>query len=124
MAQDAAPSVDEPRHADTDAGVEWHRLVLWTLDRGLCGLENLALIPGTTGAAPIQNIGAYGVEVGETIHAVEVFEPSTGQLHRLGRDACRFGYQDSVFKHDPDRYLPEAHQVLRLAIDEKAAMAS
>ncbi|WP_119718992.1 UDP-N-acetylmuramate dehydrogenase [Cognatilysobacter tabacisoli] len=91
-----------------DAGVEWHRLVLWTLDRGLCGLENLALIPGTTGAAPIQNIGAYGVEVGETIHAVEVFEPSTGQVHRLGRDACRFGYRDSVFKHDADRYLVTA----------------
>ena len=91
-----------------DAGVPWHRLVLWTLERGLCGLENLALIPGTTGAAPIQNIGAYGVEVGDTIHAVEVFEPATGQVHRLGRDACRFAYRDSVFKHAPDRYLVTA----------------
>ncbi|GHA70131.1 UDP-N-acetylmuramate dehydrogenase [Cognatilysobacter bugurensis] len=91
-----------------DAGVEWHALVMDTLGRGFAGLENLALIPGTTGAAPIQNIGAYGVEVGELIHAVEAFEPGTGTMHRLDRDACAFGYRDSVFKHAPDRFVVTA----------------
>lgn len=91
-----------------DAGVEWHGLVMDTLARGLAGLENLALIPGTAGAAPIQNIGAYGVEVGERIHAVEAFEPATGTLHRLDRDACAFAYRDSVFKRLPDRFVVTA----------------
>ena len=79
-----------------------------TLAQGLAGLENLALIPGTVGAAPIQNIGAYGVEVREFIHAVEAFEPATGTLHRLDRDACAFAYRDSVFKHAPDRFIVTA----------------
>jgi len=91
-----------------DAGVEWHTLVLWTLGHGLAGLENLALIPGTVGAAPIQNIGAYGVEVGEHVHVVEAFERSTSVVVRLGRDDCAFVYRDSVFKADPDRYLVTA----------------
>lgn len=88
-----------------DAGVEWHAFVLWTLEHGFAGLENLALIPGTVGAAPIQNIGAYGVEVGERIHAVDVFERATGTFHRFDTAACAFAYRDSVFKHDLDRYL-------------------
>ncbi len=91
-----------------DAGVQWHGFVMHTLDLGLAGLENLALIPGTVGAAPIQNIGAYGVEVREYIHAVEAFEPATGQFHRLDADACAFAYRDSVFKHEPDRYIVTA----------------
>jgi UDP-N-acetylmuramate dehydrogenase len=91
-----------------DAGVEWHALVLWTLAKGLAGLENLALIPGTVGAAPIQNIGAYGVEVRECIHVVEAFERATGVLHRLERDACAFGYRDSLFKQQPDRFVVTA----------------
>lgn len=82
------------------AGVPWHALVLHALDAGLAGLENLALIPGTTGASPIQNIGAYGVEVGERIHAVEAFDRTHGRTLRLSRDECRFGYRDSVFKHE------------------------
>jgi UDP-N-acetylmuramate dehydrogenase len=88
-----------------DAGVEWHAFVLWTLAQGFAGLENLALIPGTVGAAPIQNIGAYGVEVGECVHAVEAFERATGVFHRFDAAACAFAYRDSVFKHDLDRYL-------------------
>ena len=88
-----------------DAGVSWHDLVLWTLGRGLCGLENLALIPGTVGAAPIQNIGAYGMEVREHIHAVEAFDRRDGQMVRLGNEACAFAYRDSLFKRDPDRYV-------------------
>jgi len=91
-----------------DAGVEWHALVLWTLAQGLSGLENLSLIPGTVGAAPIQNIGAYGIEVRDCIHAVEAYEPATGTLHRLGRDACAFAYRDSAFKQAPSRYIVTA----------------
>lgn len=88
-----------------DAGVQWHAFVMRTLSMGLCGLENLALIPGTVGAAPIQNIGAYGTEVREFVHSVEAFEPATGAVHRFDAAACRFAYRDSLFKHAPDRYL-------------------
>lgn len=91
-----------------DAGVAWHDFVLWTLAQGLAGLENLSLIPGTVGAAPIQNIGAYGVEVRDAIHAVEAYEPATGLLHRLGPVACAFAYRDSLFKQAPDRYIVTA----------------
>lgn len=91
-----------------DAGVEWHALVLWTLGHGLCGLENLALIPGTVGAAPIQNIGAYGVEVGEHVHCVEVFDRADATLRRMDATACAFAYRDSVFKRTPDRYVVTA----------------
>jgi len=79
-----------------------------TLRQGLCGLENLALIPGTVGAAPIQNIGAYGAEVREFIHAVEAFEPATGTMHRFNADGCGFAYRDSLFKQQPDRYIVTA----------------
>ena len=91
-----------------DAGVEWHVLVLWTLGHGLAGLENLALIPGTVGAAPIQNIGAYGIEVREHIHAVEAFERATGTLRRLSAEACAFAYRDSLFKREPERFVVTA----------------
>lgn len=103
-----------------EAGVEWHRFVLWTLEHGFAGLENLALIPGTVGASPIQNIGAYGVEVGEHIHAVDVFERATGTFQRLDADACGFAYRDSAFKHDPERWLVTAVE-FKLAPDFNAA---
>ena len=95
-----------------DAGVPWHPLVMWTLEQGLCGLENLALIPGTVGASPIQNIGAYGTEVGEFIHVVEALDRRSGTRVRLDRDACAFAYRDSVFKHEADRYLVTAVEFL------------
>jgi len=88
-----------------EAGAEWHGFVLWTLEQGFAGLENLALIPGTVGAAPIQNIGAYGVEVGERIRAVEAFERLTGEFRRFDIADCGFAYRDSAFKRDPDRWL-------------------
>lgn len=87
------------------AGVIWHELVLWSLAEGLSGLENLALIPGTAGAAPIQNIGAYGVQVGEFIQTVEAWDTQDQGWVRLDQDACRFAYRDSVFKAEADRYL-------------------
>ncbi|HEY4556405.1 MAG TPA: UDP-N-acetylmuramate dehydrogenase, partial [Lysobacter sp.] len=91
-----------------EAGVEWHAFVMHTLALGLCGLENLALIPGSVGASPIQNIGAYGVEVQALVHAVEAFEPATGAMHRLGREACAFGYRDSRFKREAGRFIVTA----------------
>lgn len=91
-----------------DAGVAWHPLVMWTLEQGLSGLENLALIPGTAGAAPIQNIGAYGTEAGEFIRVVEALDRRDGTRVRLDREACAFAYRDSVFKHEADRYLVTA----------------
>ena len=91
-----------------DAGASWDGFVRWTLAQGLAGLENLALIPGTVGAAPIQNIGAYGAEVRERIHAVEAFERDGGELRRLAPAACAFAYRDSLFKREPDRYVVTA----------------
>ncbi len=101
---------DDGGHAlvRSDAGVAWNDLVGWTLARGLCGLENMALIPGTVGAAPIQNIGAYGAEVGEFIETVEAFQRDTGQLKRIARADCGFAYRDSVFKREPERWVVTA----------------
>ena len=101
-----------------DAGADWHGLVMWSLDQGLCGLENLALIPGSTGAAPIQNIGAYGVEVGERIVAVEAWDRRAQRNVRLDRSACAFGYRDSAFKRDPERWIVTA---VELALSRHAA---
>ncbi len=81
------------------AGENWHQFVQWTLQQGLGGLENLSLIPGNVGAAPIQNIGAYGVELKERFHALTAFNLETGETLVLDRAACNFGYRDSVFKH-------------------------
>jgi UDP-N-acetylmuramate dehydrogenase len=105
--QDIRLIEDDGRRAivRADAGVEWHALVLWTLGHGLAGLENLALIPGTVGAAPIQNIGAYGVEVREHVHVVEAFDRVRGEVVRLTRGDCAFAYRDSIFKRAPDRYV-------------------
>ncbi len=80
------------------AGENWHMFVRWCLERGYYGLENLALIPGSVGAAPIQNIGAYGVEVGHFIETVQCRLLPQGEHHSLSRDDCAFGYRDSVFK--------------------------
>jgi UDP-N-acetylmuramate dehydrogenase len=99
-----------------EAGTGWDALVDWTLARGLAGLENLALIPGLVGAAPIQNIGAYGVEVAECIDVVEAWDRHAGRKVRLDRADCDFGYRDSVFKRAPDRWIVTAVE-LRLSRD-------
>ena len=80
------------------AGENWHGLVQFTLAQGLGGLENMSLIPGTVGASPIQNIGAYGAEVKDTFHSLTAFDLNTGRLRVMDARACRFGYRDSVFK--------------------------
>ncbi len=81
------------------AGENWHDFVQWTLRHGLPGLENLSLIPGSVGAAPIQNIGAYGVEQSSRFQQLRAFDFDSGELFTLDRAACAFGYRDSVFKH-------------------------
>ena len=91
-------SDDEAHIVEAGAGVGWHELVRWTLDQGLPGLENLALIPGTVGASPVQNIGAYGVELADRFHSLDAVDLVTGRTVTLDGPACRFGYRDSVFK--------------------------
>lgn len=87
-------------------GEIWHELVLYCLDHELYGLENLSLIPGTVGAAPVQNIGAYGVELADVFESLEALEIATGKIHDFGRADCSFGYRTSTFKQDrKDRYL-------------------
>lgn len=85
-------------YVEAGAGENWHQFVEWTLAQGWPGLENLALIPGSVGAAPIQNIGAYGAEVGERIHALQVWDFKKRALITVDRKGCHFGYRDSVFK--------------------------
>lgn len=87
------------------AGESWHGFVEWTIAQGFGGLENLALIPGTVGAAPIQNIGAYGVELTDYFHCLSALDPVSGAVVHMDKAACRFGYRDSAFKHGGARGL-------------------
>ena len=82
-----------------EAGVEWDDLVAWAVERDLWGIENLSLIPGKVGAAPVQNIGAYGAEAKDAIESVEMFCTDTCNTLILSREHCAFGYRESVFKH-------------------------
>lgn len=91
---------------EATAGENWHEFVQYTLAQGWSGLENLSLIPGTVGAAPVQNIGAYGVEVQSCIEAVQCFDLEVRQLRWLSCADCCFAYRDSIFKHgEPGRYV-------------------
>lgn len=92
-------------HVDVAAGMNWDAWIDHCLDNGWHGLENLALIPGLVGAAPIQNIGAYGAEVAQCIDHVRVYDQQQKLWLLLDKDACQFGYRDSLFKHQPDRYV-------------------
>ena len=88
-----------------EAGANWNDLVRWTLARGFTGFENLSLIPGSVGAGPIQNIGAYGVELAEFVDAVEAWDRSAARVRTLVASECAFGYRDSVFKQEPERWI-------------------
>ena len=89
------------RHTIVEAGAgeNWHDFVTWTLDQDLPGLENLALIPGSVGASPVQNVGAYGLELQDRFHELDAIDLQTGEPFTLDAAQCGFGYRDSVFKH-------------------------
>jgi len=95
-----------------EAGANWNEFVHWSLSRGFVGLENLVLIPGSVGAAPIQNIGAYGREVSQFIAVVEAWDRETAAIVRLANASCQFAYRDSLFKRAPDRYVVTAVEFL------------
>ncbi|MBT4443743.1 MAG: UDP-N-acetylmuramate dehydrogenase [Oceanospirillaceae bacterium] len=102
----AMSKLDWTSHTDglevcAESGCEWDALVAESVTRGASGLENLSLIPGQVGAAPIQNIGAYGVEVKQSLRWVDVFDFNTGSCFKLTAKACEFGYRDSIFKRQP-----------------------
>lgn len=99
--------LDEKTAALTcQAGENWHDFVRWSLEQGTQGLENLSLIPGTAGAAPVQNIGAYGTDIHDWLHELKAIDLSTGQTLTLTKAECEFAYRDSVFKRTaPQRYV-------------------
>ncbi|SFC45612.1 UDP-N-acetylmuramate dehydrogenase [Polaromonas sp. OV174] len=100
---------------EAGAGENWHELVSWTLQMGYPGLENLALIPGTVGASPVQNIGAYGVELQDRFESLDAVDLTTGQPFTLNAAQCAFGYRDSVFKHASQAGEAAGAQALGLA---------
>ncbi len=91
--------VSEDGRVRVEAGMVWDDFVAWTVANGLWGAENLSNIPGTVGAAPVQNIGAYGVEAKDIIESVEIYDPARGEVRIMGAEECEFGYRDSIFKH-------------------------
>lgn len=97
---------DEQVWLKVGGGHNWHALVLRCIETGLAGIENLSLIPGNAGAAPIQNIGAYGVELAEVFDSLEAVELESGEIHTYSSKECAFGYRDSIFKNrEKGRYL-------------------
>ena len=106
---------DQHAWVEAGAGENWHELVRWTLKNGLSGLENLSLIPGLTGAAPIQNIGAYGVELATVLESVTAWDLSRSRWKTFSHEDCRLAYRDSRFKTtEPDRFLITS---IRLRLD-------
>lgn len=92
--------IDDSVIVEAEAGVEWDDMVAWSVERDLWGMENLSLIPGTVGAAPVQNIGAYGAEAKDVIERVHYFDVEDRKHHTLGCAECRFAYRESIFKHE------------------------
>jgi UDP-N-acetylmuramate dehydrogenase len=92
-------SDEQATYVRAAAGENWHRLVLWTLEQGLGGLENLSLIPGNVGASPIQNIGAYGVEIKDILQSLTIYDFVSDEISTLHNADCAFAYRDSIFKH-------------------------
>lgn len=104
---------DQVQRLRVGAGQSWHDFVVWTTQQGFYGLQNLALIPGLVGASPVQNIGAYGVEVGEFIESVEVYDRENHSFSSIKAADCDFAYRHSIFKDQPGRYII-THVIFRL----------
>nr|WP_298169262.1 UDP-N-acetylmuramate dehydrogenase [uncultured Pseudomonas sp.] len=104
---------------EAEAGEPWHPFVLWTLQQGFAGLENLSLIPGTVGAAPMQNIGAYGVELKDLFAGLTALDRRSGELREFGLAECDFAYRDSLFKREAGRWLIMR---VRFALSRSAAL--
>ena len=104
---------------EAEAGEPWHPFVQWTLAQGFAGLENLSLIPGTVGAAPVQNIGAYGVELKDLFVGLTALNRHTGELREFALDECGFAYRDSLFKRESGRWLILR---VRFALNRSAAL--
>lgn len=97
---------DEEVFVQVGAGENWHEFVLHCIDKGWNGVENLSLIPGNVGASPMQNIGAYGVEIKDVFHELEAVRLTTGETHYFSNAACEFGYRESIFKKEmKDQYF-------------------
>ena len=107
-----------------NGGENWHQLVEWSLSQGINGLENLALIPGCAGSAPIQNIGAYGVEFKDVCNYVDVLNLNSGEQFRLQANECEFGYRESIFKHRYAQGYVITAVGLKLATDFKIWLIS
>ena len=99
------PADGEQVIVEAEAGEPWHEFVQWTLGQGLQGLENLSLIPGTVGAAPMQNVGAYGVEIKDVFAGLTALDRQTGELRDFTLEDCAFAYRDSLFKREQGRWL-------------------
>jgi UDP-N-acetylmuramate dehydrogenase len=99
------------------AGEIWHEVVMWAVEHELGGIENLSLIPGTIGASPIQNIGAYGVELVSVFESLEAVEIGTGEIHHFSKVECKFGYRDSIFKREAHGKYMIVSVTLRLKRD-------
>lgn len=101
------------------AGENWHEFVLWAIEHELGGVENLSLIPGTAGAAPIQNIGAYGVELDGIFHSLEAVRMNDGRVMKFDKAECKFGYRDSIFKREAKDQFVITSIALRLTRDHQ-----
>jgi len=106
---------DQAALVQIGAGEIWHEVVLWALDNNLGGIENLSLIPGTVGAAPMQNIGAYGVELQDVFHSLQALHLQKNERHTFDKEACQFGYRDSIFKQSLKGQYCITSVILRLS---------
>ena len=98
LGKDIEGEDDDAVYVSAAGGENWHDFVLWTIEQGFAGLENLSLIPGCVGAAPIQNIGAYGVEIADTFHSLQTVNLENGDIQEFHKALCQFGYRESFFK--------------------------